>query len=116
MLGPVTCGACGAKVREDRVIGLRCGAALGAPPAPPSQTSTRAIVVVAGVLALGALTTVIAGRPAAAVVTEVAATAPSATADAAAVASGMRVSFGVAAGLVAVALGLAWRARTAARA
>lgn len=80
MLGPVTCGACGAKVREDRAICLRCGAALGAPPAAPSQTSTRVIAVVAGVITLGALMTVIAGRPAAAVVTEVAAT-PATTAD-----------------------------------
>jgi tetratricopeptide (TPR) repeat protein len=80
VLGPVTCGACGAKVREDRVICLRCGAALGAPAAPPSQTSTRAIAVVAGAIALGALATVIVGRPAAAVVTNAAATPASTTA------------------------------------
>jgi MFS family permease len=63
---------------------------------------SRQLGLIAGASAMGGVFTLAAG------------TVDIATADAAAVASGMRASFGVAAGLVAVAFGLAWRARHAA--
>jgi MFS family permease len=64
---------------------------------------SRQLGLIAGASAMGAVFALASGA------------ADVATADAVAVAAGMRVSFGVAAGLIAVALGLAWRARTAAR-
>ena len=82
MLGPVTCGACGAKVREDRVRCLRCGVTLGAPAAKTTRkVSTRAIAIVAGVIALGGIVALVSSRPAgfAPVVAEAAATPPAGT-------------------------------------
>jgi tetratricopeptide (TPR) repeat protein len=64
VLGPVTCGACGAKVREDRARCLRCGAAVVAVPTPPQHVSIRAVASVAGVIAVAAVSIFIAGRPA----------------------------------------------------
>ena len=82
MLGPVTCGACGAKVREDRARCLRCGAPLGAPAAETTRkVSTRAIAIVAGVIVLGGIVALVSSRPAgiAPVVAEAAATPPAGT-------------------------------------
>jgi len=79
VLGPVTCGACGAKVREDRARCLRCGAPLGAPVAETNRTlSTRAIAMVAAVIALGGIVMLVSSRPAglAPGVAEAAATPP----------------------------------------
>lgn len=70
--------------------------------------------VVSGLLNLSRQLGLIAGASAMGAVFALASGAVDvATADATSVAAGMRVSFGVAAGLVAVALGLAWRARRA---
>ena len=66
MLGPVTCGACGAKVREDRPRCLRCGAELagqGGPAGPARQISTRAIAIVAGAIAVAGIATLVGSRP-----------------------------------------------------
>ena len=65
---------------------------------------SRQLGLIAGASAMGAVFALASGA------------ADVATADAPAVAAGMRVSFGVAAGLVVLALGLAWRARPAAAA
>jgi hypothetical protein len=51
--GPVTCAACGAKVRDDRTQCLRCGAALGVAArgtkrTPAALIAMAAILVVAG--------------------------------------------------------------------
>lgn len=81
MLGPVTCQACGAKVREDRVRCLRCGEPLlrgeGPALAAPSLR-TPAIGVVAAVVLLGGLAAVVGGRAAGAPVPVVAPAAASA--------------------------------------
>jgi tetratricopeptide (TPR) repeat protein len=62
LLGPVTCSACGAKVREDRARCLRCGAALVAAAPPSRHLSPRVIGIVAGLIAIAALATYIAAR------------------------------------------------------
>jgi tetratricopeptide (TPR) repeat protein len=63
VLGPVTCRACGAKVREDRARCLRCGAALIAAGPARRHASIRTIAMVAGVIAAAGVATFIAGRP-----------------------------------------------------
>ena len=88
MLGPVTCAACGAKVREDRVRCLRCGAPLvAAKPAEPWRlpVSPRAAGILAGVLGLAGFAVVLTGgssadQPAPAPAATVAAAAPAAAA------------------------------------
>jgi tetratricopeptide (TPR) repeat protein len=57
VLGPVTCAACGAKVREDRARCLRCGAPMRPQPAPPRRVSTSTLGIVAGIVAVGGLVT-----------------------------------------------------------
>jgi len=66
VLGPVTCAACGAKVREDRARCLRCGAPLRPPPPAQTRLSTTTLAIVAGALALGGVTTWFVLSPAAA--------------------------------------------------
>ena len=67
MLGPVTCAACGAKVREDRLRCVRCGQPLvAAKPAEPSEplrlpVAPRVAVIVVACLALGWLAVLFAG-------------------------------------------------------
>jgi tetratricopeptide (TPR) repeat protein len=63
VLGPVTCGACGAKVREDRARCLRCGTELGAPVLPARQVPTRAIAIVAGAIAFAGIAALVSSRP-----------------------------------------------------
>lgn len=64
MLGSVKCQACGAKVREDRVRCLRCGAALtGTPPVARTQRlSLPVVAMVAAGIALGGFAALLAGR------------------------------------------------------
>ncbi len=90
MLGPVTCGACGAKVREDRVRCLRCGAPLTAASAARRQLSIPVIAMVASVVALGSFFAFLAGRSGdpAAVATAVTATSGTAPATAAPASAG----------------------------
>lgn len=52
MLGPVTCAACGAKVREDRTRCLRCGEPLR-PAAVALDRRPAALLAMAGILAVG---------------------------------------------------------------
>jgi len=75
VLGPVTCPACGAKVREDRVRCLRCSAPLaGRPQAPPPSADSAAVgarsyrlplIAVAAVVVVGGLVYVTSGDEAA---------------------------------------------------
>jgi tetratricopeptide (TPR) repeat protein len=62
VLGPVTCRACGAKVREDRARCLRCGAALIAAAPATRHASIRTIAIVAGVIAVAGVATFNAAR------------------------------------------------------
>jgi tetratricopeptide (TPR) repeat protein len=78
VLGPVTCAACGAKVREDRVRCLRCGQALvAAQPAQPWRLPVSPTIagIVVGCLGLGGLAVVFTGGPSADQPAPVAATA-----------------------------------------
>lgn len=58
MLGPVACGACGAKVREDRTRCLRCGEPLRPAPAAVDRRPA-ALLAMAGILAVGGVAIVL---------------------------------------------------------
>ena len=63
MRGPVSCAACGAKIREDRSRCLRCGAALNAPPDPGAAGyRVRTIAMGAAVVVLGGFAALLVGR------------------------------------------------------
>jgi tetratricopeptide (TPR) repeat protein len=82
VLGPVTCRACGAKVREDRARCLRCGAALIAAAPATRHASIRTIAIVAGVIAVAGVATFNAARSGDSVKPVVTQTAPAASSDA----------------------------------
>ena len=63
MLGPTTCAACGAKIREDRTRCLRCGVPLHASSEPGQDPLTR-LAMAAGGVAVVAFVALLIARPA----------------------------------------------------
>jgi tetratricopeptide (TPR) repeat protein len=58
VLGPITCAACGAKVRKDRPVCLRCGLPLRQAPVAPRAKMTS-LALMAGAIALGGVSALI---------------------------------------------------------